>query len=133
MLEKEHGSVHGLVLIANMAGWKMENFSVPYWHKLLITLQGLRVPTRISAFLIVDPPTWFESIWTIMKPMMSDDFQEKVAIMSSEDLGSNLGYGYREHLPDDMDGGKVNTNELVKAFVTERKATEMVVGDKIYI
>ena len=27
MLEKEHGSVHGLVLIANMAGWKMENFS----------------------------------------------------------------------------------------------------------
>lgn len=124
MLEKEHGSVHGLVLVANMAGWKMENFSVSYWHKLLTTLQGLRMPTRISAFLIVDPPSWFGSIETIMRPMMSDDFLEKVAIASSDELVQYLADGYREHLPDDMDDGKLNTNAIVNAFISERKAIE---------
>lgn len=124
MLEKEHGCVHGLGLVANMTGWKMENFSVSYWHKFLMTLQGHRVPTRISAFLLVDPPRWFDSIWTIMKPMMSDDFAEKVAVVTSDDLGSYLMDGYCFHLPDDMDGGMLNTNALVQSFIAERKAIE---------
>ena len=124
MLEKEHGSIHGLGLVANMAGWTMENFSVSYWHKLLITLQGHRVPTRISVFLLVDPPSWFDSIWTIMKPMMSDDFQEKVAIVSSGDLERYLMDGYEQYLPDDMAVGKMCTKHIVKAFVSERKAIE---------
>jgi len=124
MLEKEHGSVHGLGLVANMSGWKMENFSVSYWHKFLITLQGHRVPTRISAFLIVDPPIWFGSIWSIMKPMMSDDFAEKIAVVSSEELGNYLMDGWRIHLPDDMEGGLLNTNTLIKSFIAERKAIE---------
>lgn len=124
MLEKEHGSVHGLVLVANMADWTMENFSVSYWHKFLMTLQGHRIPTRIGAFFIVDPPSWFPSIYNIMKPMMSDDFQDKVAVVSSEELGKYLAHGYRDHLPDDVDGGQVDTNTLVKAFVAERKAIE---------
>lgn len=124
MLEKEHGSVHGLGLVANMAGWTMENFSVPYWHKLLITLQGHRVPTRISVFLIVDPPSWFDSILTIMHTMMSDDFREKIAVVSSEDLKTYLMDGYHRYLPDDMQGGRMDTNHIVKAFTAERKASE---------
>lgn len=124
MLEKEHGSVHGLGLVANMAGWKMENFSVSYWHKFLMTLQGHRVPTRISAFLIIDPPSWFGSIWTIMKPMMSDDFREKVVVVSSDELENYLMVGYRDFLPDDMEGGRLSTDTLVKTFTAERKAIE---------
>jgi hypothetical protein len=124
MLEKEHGSVHGLGLVANMTGWKMENFSVPYWHKFLMTLQGYRVPTRISLFLIVNPPSWFGSIWKIMKPMMSADFQKKVAAISLQDLDRYLMDGCHRYLPDDSDGGKLNTDGLVHAFIVERKTIE---------
>lgn len=124
MLEKESGSVHGLGLVANMADWTMENFTVSYWHKLLITLQGHRVPTRISVFLIVDPPSWFDSIWKIMKPMMSDDFRDKVAVVSSKHLQVYLMDEYQRYLPDEMHGGRMNTSHIVKAFVAERKAIE---------
>jgi CRAL/TRIO domain len=124
MLEKEHGSVHGLGVIAIMMGWKMENFSVPYWHKFLITLQGYHVPTRISLFLIVNPPCWFGSIWKIMKTMMSEDFRKKVAVIGFDELSRYLMDGCCHHLPDDLEGGKLNMDTLVKAFIVERKAIE---------
>jgi CRAL/TRIO domain len=124
MLEKEHGSVHGLGVVANMTGWKMENFSVPYWHKFLMILQGYRVPTRISLFLIVNPPFWFGSIWKIMKTMMSEDFQKKVAVIGFDELDRYLMDGCFHHLPDDVEGGTLNTDMLVKAFIAERKAIE---------
>lgn len=124
MLEKEHGSVHGLGLVANMTGWTMESFGVPYWHKFLMTLQGYRAPTRISLFLIVNPPYWFGSIWKIMKPMMSKDFQKKVAVIGFDELDRYLMDGCRRHLPDDLEGGELNTDTLVKNFIAERKAVE---------
>ena len=52
----------GICLVANMADWKMSNFSIQYWHKLMKMLQGKLVPIRIESFLILDPPSWFGSI-----------------------------------------------------------------------
>lgn len=61
-----------------------------------------------------------------MKTMMSEDFQKKAAVIDFDELDRYLMDGCCHHLPDDLEGGKLNTNMLVKAFIAERKAIERV-------
>jgi uncharacterized protein YbgA (DUF1722 family) len=56
MNEKEQNATRGIAFIANMDGWTMRNFSVEYCHKFMQVLQGTVVPTRVTHFLIVNPP-----------------------------------------------------------------------------
>jgi len=124
VLESEQAMRDGIGLVANMEDWKMVNFNVSYWHKLMMTLQGRRVPTRVQLFLIVNPPSWFGSISAIMRPMMTDQFHRKVHTIQREDLKSFLAPGFQEFLPDDMENGRANTDDLLKHFIADRKRIE---------
>jgi len=125
MLENEQSLRDGIGLVANMTHWKMVNFSIAYWHKFMMTLQGRRGPTRVQLFLIVNPPSWFGSIWAIMRPMMSDAFRRKIHIIPAEELPNYLAAGFEDSLPDDMmPYGKGSTEHLLRDFVAERKRIE---------
>lgn len=124
MLEDEHNCRNGIGVVANMADWKMSNFSIAFIHKFLLTLQGRRSPTRIQSFLIVDPPSWFGSIWAIMRTMMSESFRKKVRIITLDELPDHLAHGFEEFLPDDMSFGHADTNEVVGDFIADRKRIE---------
>mmetsp|Transcript_33606 Transcript_33606/g.77527 ORF Transcript_33606/g.77527 Transcript_33606/m.77527 type:complete len:180 (-) Transcript_33606:91-630(-) len=125
MMEKEKSATGGIGLIANMTEFKMTNFTVSYWHKLMTTLQGRRSPARVELFLIVNPPAWFKSnIWLIMKPMLSDEFRKNVHMISFHGMKNHLQNGYEMYLPDDIHGGRVDTLEMVKGFVEIRKRIE---------
>eukprot|EP00542_Grammatophora_oceanica_P010177 CAMPEP_0194047186 /NCGR_PEP_ID=MMETSP0009_2-20130614/23607_1 /TAXON_ID=210454 /ORGANISM="Grammatophora oceanica, Strain CCMP 410" /LENGTH=874 /DNA_ID=CAMNT_0038692723 /DNA_START=6 /DNA_END=2630 /DNA_ORIENTATION=+ len=124
MLEKEQAAEKGIGFIANMTDMKMTNFSVPYCHKLLQTLQGRRCPTKVELFLIVNPPSWFGSIWSIMKPMLGDDFQQNVHIVTIHGMKNFLASGYEAHLPDDIASGRAATGSMVGNFIEERKQKE---------
>ena len=125
MMENDQSLRDGIGLVANMTHWKMVNFNISYWHKFMMTLQGRRVPTRIQMFLIVNPPSWFGSIWAIMRPMMSDNFRRKVRIIGPQDLKTYLAPGFESFLPDDMmPYGKASTEQVVREFIAERKRIE---------
>jgi len=123
MLERENNQ-DGIGFIANMAGWKMTNFSLAYWHKLMMLLQGRKVPTRVERFLILDPPSWFGSIWSITKPMLTEAFRRNVHIITFHDLGKYLQAGYHHYMPDDVYFGKADTNRIIQNFIAYRKRIE---------
>lgn len=124
MLDSEKACYDGIGLIANMSEWSKANFSVPYWHKFMMTLQGQRVPTRVELFLLVNPPSWFGSIWSVMKPMLSDSFRRKVHIVGLDDVQRFLAPGYERYVPDEFPFGQNNTEEIVRRFIEDRRLIE---------
>jgi len=120
---KEKSCEEGIAFLANMDDWSFTNFSVSYCQQFMLALQG-RVPIRVRMFLIVNPPSWFGSIWSIMKGMLSDDFRKKVAIIPESDLGTYLASGYEKSLPDDMKSGEANTDDIIDDFIDYRKYVE---------
>ena len=86
-------------------------------------LQG-RIPVRVRLFLIVNPPSWFGSIWEIMKPMLAKDFQRKVHMIPASDLPKFLADGFEQHLPNELAGGQANPTTIVEDFIEQRKVIE---------
>lgn len=120
---KEKNATEGIAFLANMDDWTFTNFSVSYCHSFMMMLQG-RVPVRVRLFLIVNPPSWFDKIWSIMKPMLAADFRKKVHMIKEDKLGDFLMEGYEEYLPDDMKSGKASTESIVDDFIKYRKYVE---------
>lgn len=120
MLEKEQACVDGIGIIMNMTDWKMANFSVKYWHKLMMTLQGRRVASRVSMLLIVNPPSWFGSIWAIMRPMLSEPLRSSVVRIPFHEMDRYLANGYERFLPDEMHTGSMKTSQIVRDYIAER-------------
>mmetsp|Transcript_5433 Transcript_5433/g.13600 ORF Transcript_5433/g.13600 Transcript_5433/m.13600 type:complete len:265 (+) Transcript_5433:232-1026(+) len=123
MVEKERSCTEGIGFVANMDDWTFTNFSVSYCLNFMKMLQG-RIPVRVRLFLIVNPPSWFGSIWDVMKPMLAKDFQKKVHIIHASQLCEFLGEGYEQFLPNELEGGMANPEEIVNDFITLRKAAE---------
>lgn len=120
---KEKSATEGIAFLANMDDWAFTNFSVSYCYEFMMMLQG-RVPVRVRLFLIVNPPSWFDKIWTIMKPMLTADFRKKVHIIPEEKLGEFLMDSYEDYLPDDFKSGKASTIDMVNDFIDYRKFME---------
>jgi CRAL/TRIO domain len=124
MCEKEKASRDGIGFLAYMNDWHMENFSITYCLQFMMMLQG-RVPVRVRMFLIVNPPSWFDTIWRIMKPMLAKEFRKKVHVIPESRLHEFLEAGFETYLPNDVAAlGKANTDELVKDFVAYCKKVE---------
>jgi hypothetical protein len=119
MNEKERNASHGIAFIANMDGWTMNNFSMDYCFQFMMKLQG-SVPTRVTHFLIVNPPSWFGKIWAIMRKMLLPSFQKKVHMIREQKLGKFLKPGYQEFLPSEMASGRSPTREIVQDYIDQR-------------
>ena len=124
MLEKESADHDGISFLANMTDFRMKNFNIDYCFRFMMMLQGYVVPVRVQLFLIVDPPSWFDKIWSIMKPMLAPAFREKVKTIDQSKLPQYLEPNYQERLPDEMKGGRASTDEIVKDFITYRRFVE---------
>ncbi|KAL3911898.1 MAG: hypothetical protein SGILL_007102 [Bacillariaceae sp.] len=127
MAENETACQSGIGVLANMKGWRYEHFSVRYCSEFMAMLQQ-KGPARVKLFLIVDPPSWFPSIWRIMKGMLSKEFRKKVFMIRETALHEFLEPGFEEYLPDDMSRGKTNTHQLVHDFIAYRKFVEDAIG-----
>jgi hypothetical protein len=119
----ENNSREGIGFVANMDDWRMKNFSVDYCLQFMNMLQG-KIPVRVRMFLIVNPPRWFATIWSIMQPMLSKDFRKKVHVVPETELSKYLAEGFEIFLPDEMADGRAPTDDIVKDFVAYRKSVE---------
>lgn len=120
---KEKNATEGIAFLANMDDWSFTNFSISYCHSFMMMLQG-KVPVRVRMFLIVNPPSWFNNIWSIMKSMLAPDFRKKVHMIPESELNEYLMDGFEEYLPDDIKCGKVPTQDMVNDFIKYRKCVE---------
>ena len=123
MQEKEQCERDGIAFIANMNDWTMSNFSVEYCKRFMKMLQ-VNIPVRVCLFLIVNPPSWFGKIWTVMKPLLSSDFRNKVHKIKEDKLANYLEPGFEKYLPDEFKVGTASTDDIVADFITYRKFVE---------
>ena len=123
-LQKKHKTQQGISFLANMEGWTMSNFSYDYCLKFMHGLQGRNFPAKVDLFLILNPPAWFGKVWAIMKPMLSTSFRKKVYMINDDELPFFMQLDYEKFLPDDVWGGQVKTDELVRDFVLFHQALE---------
>ena len=125
MLEdNEFAQKEGIGFVACMDDWKMKNFDVNYCFQFMMALQGFMVPAKTQLFLIVNPPSWIGAIWKIMKPMLLPSFRRKVKICPESKISKYLQPGFEKYLPDDMQTGTANTEELVNDFIAFREHVE---------
>ena len=110
--------------IANMADWKMENFSMEYCLQFMEALQGKKGPVNVDLFLIVNPPNWFGKIWDVLKPMLSTTFRRKVHMIPVSELKDFLVSGYEKYLPEELASGRVQVDDLVQDFIRYRSYVE---------
>ena len=129
--QRNYSYKNGIAFVANMNDWTMENFCVDYCLKFMQGLQGQLGPVKVNLFLIVNPPSWFNKVWKIMKPMLSSKFRKKVHMIPEKDLGNFLAQGYAKLLPDEFVDGKCDTTELVQDFITYRLTLEKLYGTEM--
>lgn len=123
MCEAEKESSEGIAFLANLDDWNMTNFSVSYCYQFMMMLQG-RIPVRVRLFLIVNPPSWFNKIWSIMKGMLAPDFRKKVHMIPESEVSNFLAEGFETYLPDEMTKGMADTDAMVEDFIAYRKSIE---------
>eukprot|EP00934_Nitzschia_sp_Nitz4_P001024 Nitzschia sp. Nitz4//scaffold59_size112058//25583//26608//NITZ4_004102-RA/size112058-processed-gene-0.185-mRNA-1//1//CDS//3329555102//1024//frame0 len=120
-----------MAFLANMEGWTMENFSNDYCMKFMAGLQGRIFPAKVSLFMILNPPSWFGNIWKFMKTVLSAEFVKKVVLITDEELPYLMDLDYEKHLPDEIPGGQVDTDELVKDFVDFCKGQDLITRPRL--
>ncbi|KAI9022673.1 CRAL-TRIO domain-containing protein [Hyaloraphidium curvatum] len=120
MSEEERTQTYGLSFTADMTDWGWSNFGVNYASSFFSTVQG-RYPCRIREFIIYNPPSWFNAIWKIIRPMMSKEFADKVAFVPSSGAASL--YPSMEHVPKCM-GGQLDEIKANADFVRYRYKVE---------
>jgi CRAL/TRIO domain len=86
-------------------------------------MQG-RVPVRVMQLLLVNPPSWFNSVWKTMQTMICQEFEYKVHVVTESDLADYLAPGYENNLPDEFETGRLATDVLVNDFVAYRLHAE---------
>lgn len=118
----------GMCLVANFADFEMSHFSADCFKQFMQALQGRVAPNKVTLFLIVNPPSWFDKVWKVMKLMMSSDFINITHIVDEEELWQFFDVGYEDHLPDEFATGKADTKAMVEDFVAYRFALEDATG-----
>jgi hypothetical protein len=126
---KETSKTAGLSFMANMTGWTMANFSGDYCMKFMQCLQGRSFPAKVDMFLIVNPPQWFDKVWGIMQTMLSSSFRQKVHMITEDEIGFYLEFGYEEYLPDEFHEGRASTEEMVEDYVMYQQLLEQETAD----
>lgn len=126
--DQHRDSSRKMGFIANMNDWTMENFSISYCMHFMEALQGAVAPVSVGLFLIVNPPSWFDKVWKIMKPMLAASFRKKVHMIKETDLSRFLKPGFEKYIPNEFNAGLAKVDDLVRDFVAYRKFIEQKTG-----
>ena len=111
---------HGVAMLVNMKDFTTDQYDEQVWLELLDVLQGNVIPTRISLFLILNPPTWFGRIWRQLKTNMSPEFFSIVRLVETEDLPEYFPEGYQSYMPNDVVGCWRRKDEMVEDYIDRR-------------
>jgi len=116
----------GVAVICNMEGLNKKIFTTECCYKLMQTLQGHMVPTRVKLLLMVNSP--YKKLW--MRPMMSRKFARKVHLIKQERLPEFLMDGFEFHLPTELDQGCKIAFEVVDDYIDMKIMNEQTTSSR---
>ena len=126
MHEKELDCAQGISLIVDMTDTSMKHFSIPYMSKFFSLVQGRLHPIHVESALFLNAPSWFGTVWSILKQMMSSEFLNSSVhrITFHELVAKHLEPGWEPLMTNDIFIGNRNAREIVNGFIVRRKEIE---------
>ncbi|XXG61243.1 hypothetical protein AAC387_Pa04g2950 [Persea americana] len=76
-----------MVWLIDFQGFNMSNISVKVTRETAHVLQD-HYPERLGLAILYNPPKFFESFWTVVKPFLEPKTYKKVKFVYSDDLGT---------------------------------------------
>jgi len=107
----------GVSIIANLRGYGVKNYDMDAILQAAKAVEGRLVPTRFSVLLYVDAPKIFMNGWKLLRPLLAPWLAKKVRFIKADQLDSFLMSGYKDFLPDEIEGGWKDTQELVDDYI----------------
>jgi len=108
----------GVSIIANLRSYGVKNFDMDAILQAAKAVEGrLLVPARFTVLLYIDAPEVFVNGWKLLRPMLAPWLAKKVHFIKADQLGNFLVSGYKDFLPDEIEGGWKDTRELVDDYV----------------
>ncbi|XXG70700.1 hypothetical protein AAC387_Pa07g0122 [Persea americana] len=76
-----------MVWLIDFQGFNMSNISVKVTRETAHVLQE-HYPERLGLAILYNPPKFFESFWTVVKPFLEPKTYRKVKFVYSDDIGT---------------------------------------------
>lgn len=115
---------NGVAIIANFKDYGMKNYDWEVTKEGVKAFEGRLVPTHVTDLIFVDAPKPYIAGWKLLRPVLAPWMAEKVHFIKADKLGTYLVEGYEQLLPDDLEGGWKNTQELVDDYIDLKKYDE---------
>lgn len=136
MYERHRDTKRSVGLIVNLKGWKKEAYhksSHQLSERLINILLGRTAPVRLDVLIMVNRPKWFETMWNSkIKPRLAPEILAKIHIMPDEQgLSALLQPGCEPHLPNELEMGRINLDDLVHDFVAFRLFVEAETRERV--
>ena len=109
LAESSHAQLYGYTFLVDMKDWKWENFSKEHADSLFQLLQFI-APVRLQTFILVDPPLWFNTVWSIISPAMTKQFKSRWFMTTRSKLPEHIS---EKALPPEMGGEAKMSNEFL--------------------
>lgn len=107
----------GVAVMANMTGLGWSSFSVSFAKSVYDIIQGVY---PIRNFVIMNPPSWFNAMWRLIRPLMGTKSAEKVHLVSDDAIYE---YVDKASLPLSMGGGS-NYSSVISDYIAKKRAEE---------
>eukprot|EP00475_Leptophrys_vorax_P005370 TRINITY_DN1324_c0_g2_i2.p1 TRINITY_DN1324_c0_g2~~TRINITY_DN1324_c0_g2_i2.p1 ORF type:complete len:295 (-),score=58.43 TRINITY_DN1324_c0_g2_i2:63-947(-) len=124
---REKSCTEGVVFLQDFSdvGWK--HFSLSDLRAIGSTLQGT-FPIRLRQIVAVNVPSIFSVAFSLARPLMTEDFQSKIHVLSNVDdlvdLMAGDSYAARlACLPSDL-GGELDVDDVAEEFIRYRYNAE---------
>lgn len=107
----------GVSIIANLRGYCVKDFDMDAILQVAKAVEGRVVPTRFTVLLYIEAPKVFLNGWKLLRPMIAPWLAKKVHFIKADQLDNFLVSGFKDFLPDEIEGGWKDTRELIDDYI----------------
>jgi len=116
---------NGVVILVDMAGYSMKNYSGEASKSVMAAIQGQVVPCEVSQFLLINPPKLLVKLWKLSKAILSSSFRKRTRIIKGKvQLSDFLMEGCEEYLPEEIELKGRKASEMVEDYIDLKKYDE---------
>ncbi|GLV42420.1 uncharacterized protein CBL_03157 [Carabus blaptoides fortunei] len=84
LMEDDAASINGVLIVQDMKGYTLGHVQTPAMAKKSMTCFQMAYPNRIKGVHFYNIPTFFETVYNLIKPMLTEKMKNRVNIHSSD-------------------------------------------------
>jgi len=85
LLQRKEAVENGVCLVNDLSGMTKKNFHSGIPKVLMTALSGEKIPIRVKQFILINPPWFFNAVFSIVQTFMSPKLRRRFVILKSFD------------------------------------------------